>query len=259
MKRPFFRSSGAARGALLIVLAVGALPTIALATDLPPCGPEANGNVVSTSTVATPLAGSESEAEIGQSMISAVRLDDLATGIRVLEPFSASGKYVGAAFQVQVPAGDYPILKGSTGGAVDVPNAVFKYDRERKPRRGFGAPSVIMHIAPSNVADIEVIVIFGIPQQTAIAEHPPFKPMACTRVDKPSFRRELVYSGASKGTIKLLYREFSNDLARPAFSQDLTYDLADGDEIGFRGARFKVLKATNTSIRYVVLKPLNEN
>ena len=49
---------------------------------------------------------------------------------------------------------------------------------------------------------------------------------------------------------------FSDDMARPAFTQDLTYDLADGDEIGFRGARIKVLKATNTAITYVVLKPL---
>lgn len=259
MNRPLLRLTSPARGARWIVLAVAVLPAVAAASDLAPCGPATNGVVVSTSTVATPLAGSESEAEIGQSMISAVRLDDLATGIKVLEPFSASGKYVGATFQVQIPAGDYPYLKGSTGGAVAVPDAVFKYDRERKPRRGFGAPDVTMRIAPSNVADIEVIVTFGIPQQMVVAEHPPFKPTACTRVDKPSFRRELVYSGSSKGTVKLLYREFSNDFARPAFSQDLTYDLADGDEIGFRGARFKVLKATNTSIRYVVLKPLNEN
>jgi hypothetical protein len=37
----------------------------------------------------------------------------------------------------------------------------------------------------------------------------------------------------------------------------LTYDLAAGDEIGFRGARIKVLKATNVSITYVVTKPLD--
>lgn len=245
--------------ALLIPAVAAVLPATASASDLPPCGPAANGPVVSTSAVATPLPGAQSEAEIGQSMISAVRLDDLATGIEVLEPFMAIGKYVGAAYQVQVPAGTYPYLKGSTGGAVDVPDAVFKYDRERKPRHGFSAPTAIMRIDPSAPANIQVIMTFGIPQNIAIAEHPPFKPIACTRVDRPSFRRELVYSGASKGTVKLLYREFNNDLARPAFSQDLTYDLADGDEIGFRGARFKVLKATNVSIQYIVLKPLNEN
>jgi hypothetical protein len=70
------------------------------------------------------------------------------------------------------------------------------------------------------------------------------------------FRVQLLYSGVSKGTVALSYREFMRDLARPAFSQELTYDLADGDEIGFRGARLKVLKATNVSIKYIVIKPL---
>lgn len=70
------------------------------------------------------------------------------------------------------------------------------------------------------------------------------------------FKVELLYGGVTKGTVKLSYREFMRDMARPAFSQELAYDLADGDEIGFRGARLKVVKATNVSIRYVVVKPL---
>lgn len=75
--------------------------------------------------------------------------------------------------------------------------------------------------------------------------------------DKDSFKRELVYSGVSQNTISVLYREFKDDFARPAFSQELKYDLAQGNEIGFRGARFQVIKASNTGIRYKVLRPLD--
>jgi hypothetical protein len=71
-------------------------------------------------------------------------------------------------------------------------------------------------------------------------------------------RRELVYSGLSKGSINLLYREYSAGMVRPAFTQDLQYDLSAGDEIGFKGARFKILKATNVDVRYVVVKPLSQ-
>ena len=72
-----------------------------------------------------------------------------------------------------------------------------------------------------------------------------------------SFKRELVYSGVSQNTISILYREFSDNMARPAFSQDLKYDLSQGKEIGFKGARFEVTKASNTGIVYKVLKALD--
>lgn len=70
------------------------------------------------------------------------------------------------------------------------------------------------------------------------------------------FRRELIYGGVAKGVLTLSYREFVNDMARPAFTQVLTYDLAEGDEIAYQGARLKVLGANNTGLRYIVLAPL---
>jgi len=71
------------------------------------------------------------------------------------------------------------------------------------------------------------------------------------------FHRGLIYSGFAKGILKIAYREFSDNQARSAFNQELSYDISDGDEVGFHGARIKVLKATNTTISYVVLKPLD--
>ena len=46
-------------------------------------------------------------------------------------------------------------------------------------------------------------------------------------------------------------------MARPAFSQDLKFDLSQGDEIAYKGARFKVVKANNVGLSFIVLRPLN--
>lgn len=68
------------------------------------------------------------------------------------------------------------------------------------------------------------------------------------------FKKEMVYNGKSGTGLKFVYREYVNDLARPAFFQELQYDLADSNIIGFKGLRIEVIKATNTSIEYKVIK-----
>jgi len=61
----------------------------------------------------------------------------------------------------------------------------------------------------------------------------------------------------AKGVVTILYREFLGNLARPAFSQELHFDLSEGNEIGYKGARFKILKANNLGITYLVTKGLD--
>lgn len=120
----------------------------------------------------------------------------------------------------------------STGGGIFVP-------------RDSAKPSVNFHMNLITGFDLGKIPSVGITNATYEAW------------DTDSFKRELIYSGISQNTVSILYREFKNDFARPAFSQELKYDLAQGNEIGFRGARFQVIKATNTGIRYKVLRPLD--
>jgi hypothetical protein len=72
-----------------------------------------------------------------------------------------------------------------------------------------------------------------------------------------ALRRELVYGGSTDNTVSILYREFLNDMARPAFSQELRYDLSKGRVIGYKGARFEVLRADNTGITYRVITPMD--
>lgn len=71
-----------------------------------------------------------------------------------------------------------------------------------------------------------------------------------------ALKQELVYNGRTKDSIKILYREFSDDLVRPAFTQELSYDLADR-AIGFRGLGIEIFEATNSKIKYRVTSDFN--
>lgn len=67
------------------------------------------------------------------------------------------------------------------------------------------------------------------------------------------FKQEFVFNGKVDNNLKFMYREYINDMARPAFNQELQYDLNESSIIGFKGLRLEVIKATNTKIDYKVL------
>jgi hypothetical protein len=55
---------------------------------------------------------------------------------------------------------------------------------------------------------------------------------------------EIVYSGATKDSMRLLYREYTpQDLVRPAFTQDLVYERGS-PTISFRNTLIRVLEAS---------------
>jgi len=72
-----------------------------------------------------------------------------------------------------------------------------------------------------------------------------------------SFQQILIYSGKVGDKIKLGYREFSNNTARPAFNNDVEYDLSESRIIGYKRARIEVIEATNRYIKYKVIKNFN--
>ena len=69
-----------------------------------------------------------------------------------------------------------------------------------------------------------------------------------------SFQQTLIYSGRVGNKINIGYREFSNNNARPAFNNDVEYDLSSSNIIGYKGASIEVIKADNSSITYKLLK-----
>lgn len=70
---------------------------------------------------------------------------------------------------------------------------------------------------------------------------------------KDYYKQEFIYNGRVGNALKFIYREYIDDLARPAFTQDLQYDLSESKTIGFRGLRIDVLSATNTNIEYKII------
>ena len=77
--------------------------------------------------------------------------------------------------------------------------------------------------------------------------------------NEDSFKYQALYQGKVGNKIKVSFREFTNDMARPAFTQDIEYELEPNKStiIGFKGLRINVIKATNLNITYSVIKDYN--
>ncbi|MFI5335966.1 MAG: hypothetical protein ACHQ5A_04235 [Opitutales bacterium] len=73
-----------------------------------------------------------------------------------------------------------------------------------------------------------------------------------------AFQQTLIYSGKNGNKVRLGYREFSNSVARPAFNNDVEYDLTESTVIGYKGARVEIIEATNEFIRYKVIQNFNQ-
>ena len=68
------------------------------------------------------------------------------------------------------------------------------------------------------------------------------------------FQQTLIYSGRIGNKINIGYREFSNNTARPAFNNDVEYDLSSSNTIGYKGAMLEIIKADNSSITYKLIR-----
>ncbi|MCU6433973.1 hypothetical protein LPB67_09355 [Undibacterium sp. Jales W-56] len=226
------------------------LVSLALAGCATP--PTVNRYFAKAEVVILPAIDVDAEAEIGQNIVSkayrrvypAIRIDqDLSdpkasasgtlrvrAGVFRLDSENESGKFFIAEKAETIFLGkEHP-----NGGGVFVPSDT------SKPAVVYGTNGVAGSMT-------YMIMLGAIPVTN-------FKHTTYEKWDGDSFKRELVYTGISQNTISVLYREFSDGTARPAFSQDLKYDLSQGDTIGYRGARFQVIKASNTNIRYKVIK-----
>lgn len=65
------------------------------------------------------------------------------------------------------------------------------------------------------------------------------------------------YNGRTGSVLNFTYREFSDGMARSAFTTDFKMDLNEGSEIGYKGARMTIHEATNNKITYTVSKNFN--
>jgi hypothetical protein len=68
------------------------------------------------------------------------------------------------------------------------------------------------------------------------------------------FKYELIYQGLDGNVVRIAYREYTENLARPAFSQDLSYtlELEGPTGVRFRDASLTIHSANNNEISYTV-------
>lgn len=91
------------------------------------------------------------------------------------------------------------------------------------------------------------------------SSHPIEYKITLTPLPKKEYlKQDFIYNGKVGNAIKFTYREFIDDIARPAFTQDLQYDLTESKTVGFRGLRVEIISATNTKIQYKVLSYYDE-
>lgn len=207
---------------------------------------------------ALPEIGVENTVEVGQTMVSTYKTD-LMDGTESYEfaldqPVNLVGKTFGQNYTVSLGPLKFKMVQGMSYR----PNAyTFQYSNDSSPRTGLSKPDVLLSMSlPSREVVASLKIGFGdeklIAGKTTQVTTPP-----CTLTGPESFQKELVYSGVAKGVITILYREFLGGVARPAFSQQVQFDLSEGHEIGYKGARFKVLKANNVGITYAVIKAMD--
>ena len=164
------------------------------------------------------------------------------SGIFALSREDSNGKYYDSGVKVERNSWEFiphvllvkMIERTATGKSVGSVGVFVPNDRSKSPV-GYAGDGSVMGSVP----------IVGI--QPSIKEE----------WSQGAFKRELIYTGISKNVISILYREFKDDIARPAFTQDIKYDLSDSKIIGYRGSRFEVTEATNTGITYKVLKSID--
>jgi hypothetical protein len=224
--------------------------TLATAAFLTGCGtppPAAVRDVYPTTEVRhTPELNATGKAELGESMVT----KEYVSRIR--------GIHVAAAVAESVnPPGTTTILPGELELIATRPEGEYYQGAATYSMLGQAVPASDRAgvFVPSDKTKPAVIYHF------ALGYHYGTRPVTYTskeivRFTSESFRRELIYSGVSQNTVTVVYREFKDNLARPAFTQELKYDLGQSRVIGYKGARFEVLDAGNTAITYKVLSLL---
>ncbi|MFC1542336.1 hypothetical protein ACFL4M_00420 [Pseudomonadota bacterium] len=107
--------------------------------------------------------------------------------------------------------------------------------------------------ADKNKQELCAVTVFNV----AVCEDVEFNRGKKALANSNSFQQTLIYSGGMGNKINVGYREFSSDYARPAFNNNVEYDLKESKVIGYKGAQLKIIEATNQYIKYIVIRNFN--
>ena len=190
----------------------------------------------------------------GESLISSYFVN-IRKGIMLLETVKHNGKFNGFTNTYIVEAGELPLMAADStgvfyGGARRVRQIVSASNTNKLVGGGIFIPN---SPAANHSLFIDNITSAIEPLNRKVS----YKETDIVVVSPKGLRQELIYTGKSGNNINIEYREFKGNIARPAFSQSLTYDISNDSLIGFRGALIEVFEATNSSIKYKVIKHIS--
>lgn len=175
--------------------------------------------------------------------------------------------------EITVYVGDHMVQKGTVteesilvvnktidGALYDIPAKLYPqigYDQEQDfysatgvVRGGLSDPIQALAIKRVENAELCVVTVFG----GSACYEGEFQRKKQLSEKGNSFQQTLIYSGRVGDKINIGYREFSNNTARPAFNNDVEYDLSSSKTIGYKGAQIEVIRANNSSITYKLIR-----
>ncbi|TEW52889.1 hypothetical protein [Psychromonas algicola] len=146
--------------------------------------------------------------------------------------YSRIGEYKGSSYFSPTTSKGQPL--SYTVGLVDTP--------------------VALHINSDNE-----LCVTSVSYQAAACYEGSFNIKEKTVVDSQAFQQTLIYNGSVDEKINISYREFSNDSARNAFTNNVEYDMKKSNFINYKGARIEVISYDNTSIKFRVIKHFRDD
>lgn len=83
----------------------------------------------------------------------------------------------------------------------------------------------------------------------------PYTKQPVSVIGKDSFRYTILYQGATGDTVRFSYREFKDDLARPAFTEELTIPREPFPQMAMlKNVQVEILGITGMGLKYRIVK-----
>lgn len=160
---------------------------------------------------------------------------------------------IGDTFYYIIPAGDY----AKTGQ-----DAVSEFYSGINSKTGLVIPNrpmindPVKNIQVKNNGEVCIITIFN---GTKCDIGNIYKKVKINSSVQNSFQQTLLYNGKVGNKINIGYREYTDGLARPAFSNEVEYDLSESKTIRYKGAVLDIIDANNQSITFKLIRNFNTN
>ncbi len=158
---------------------------------------------------------------------------------------------IGDSFYYIIPAGDY--AKVGQKGDSEFYSGINHRTGQLIPYRPM-INDPVKNIQLKNTGEICIITVFN---GTKCDTGKSFSRVKLNTSVQNSFQQTLIYNGKVGDKINIGYREYSDGLARPAFSNEVEYDLSESKTIRYKGAILDVIEANNQSITFKLTRNFN--